>query len=76
MNNQFVSGTLDSRKDFDSTPKGQYDFWSEELNSSLRARKDWHKAADKIVSRYLDTRKGTGMETSDRVPFRLNLFPS
>lgn len=72
------TGNLESRKDFKDTKQGQYQFWSEEITASEKARRNWHKQGDKIVKRYLDARKDT-MENAQHistVPFRLNLFYS
>jgi len=69
------TGTIDSRDDFKNTPRGQYDYWMEELKASQKSREDWHKQADKIVMAFLDQRrKDVGRNFEYAMPFNLNLF--
>ena len=72
------SGAIETREDFKQDPKGQYDFWSEELKASQKAREKWHKQGNKIVKRYLDARSTQvdGIADKTNIPFRLNLFHS
>lgn len=74
-----VAGVIDSRKDFKNDPRGQYNYWSEELNASIGRRKKWWEQGDKIVSRFLDYRgsldaAGVGNEYARSK--KLNLFHS
>lgn len=76
---QFNSGVLQSRKDFKDTPKGQYQYWCEEIESSLNQRKRWHKDGGAIVKRFVDYRgsadpKNFEASDDDSVYMRLNLF--
>lgn len=61
--------TLESLKDFKNTPKGKYEYWSEEIKASQKMLEKWHKAGDKIVTKFLS-------ENNDSNDFRLNLFHS
>ena len=71
----YSSGVLESRKDFKNSPEGQYEYWHEEMGASGKARKNWHKQSDKIVKRFIDSRRDTPVAPSAAsVPFRLNLF--
>lgn len=71
------AGTIESRDDFEKTPRGQFSYWSEEVSASLKARKDWHKSGDAIVKRYIDGRAGQQREpATGHKLFRLNLFHS
>jgi hypothetical protein len=71
-------GALSSRKDFKKTPRGQYEFWSEEVRAAQKRVIGWQKQADTIVQRYLDKRRDTLVWRTREVdvPFRLNLFHS
>lgn len=72
-----TTGVIDSRKDYKNTPRGQYDFWMEELKSSEHARKHWHKQGDEVVKRFLDSRKSViSRNDMSGSPFKLNLFHS
>lgn len=69
------SGSLDSRDDFEDTPRGQYEYWNEEVVASQIARRDWHKEAARINTKFLDTRKsGDTADSGEGQAFRLNLF--
>jgi len=72
------AGTLESRKDFEKTPKGQYDFWSQEIKASQDMLEDFQKEGDIVNSRYLDDRKTNLTVSRSEAPgaFRLNLFNS
>lgn len=67
---------IESRKDYKDTPRGQHDYWQQEMSAATQARKTWHKQADNIVSRYLDSRKNHQYGSATGKPFRLNLFHS
>ena len=71
------AGVIESRKDYDKTPKGQFEYWDEEIKASMKARKEWHRQGDRIVKRYLDFRRNTDQQDIyTSIPFRLNLFHS
>lgn len=78
MANENNTGTLQSRKDFKDTPRGQYKYWMEEIKGSQKQRRRWHKQGDKIVKRYLDYRGDEAApdlsEDSAMNGMRLNLF--
>ena len=77
MENGVTSGSIDSREDFEATPRGQYKYWSEEISASESSRRKWHKEANKIHNRYVDKR--SDIDSSERYEghaFRLNLFHS
>jgi len=68
-------GNIESRKDFDKDPKGQFEYYAEELKASMSMLDKWHKTADKINNKY------TGKATSEQgkagtAGFKLNLFHS
>lgn len=70
-------GVLESRDDFKKNPRGQFDFWDEELKASKSARKKWHRQSDGIVKRFLDARGSEGVSKATLTQgFRLNLFHS
>ena len=73
------NGTIESRNEYKDTPKGQYDYWNEELTSSHKRLKKWQKKGDKIVRKYL----GAGATAANNDTLndgnsgaRLNLFHS
>lgn len=68
------SASIESVKDFDKTPEGQYKYWAEELSAARYANKSWHKKADKIVSRFLGESKQSSAHNAET--FNLNLFHS
>lgn len=72
------TGMIESRKDFKDNPRGQYDYWDEELNASKTSRKDWHKLGEQINKRYLDSRRNsmTARDSSGGSQVKLNLFHS
>ena len=47
-----TGASITSLKDYKKTPAGQYKYWLEELNASMKARRKWWKQGDKIVKRY------------------------
>jgi hypothetical protein len=67
-----TTASIESKTDFEDTPAGKYNYWAEELKTSLAARKPWWKKADKIVSRYLGEKKNG----DDSASFDLNMFHS
>ena len=79
MTTNNAAGTIESRKDFENTPEGQYKYWELELKASFKRTDKWHKQADMIQRRYIDDRK-SGADTTgdDKVAaggkFRLNVF--
>lgn len=75
MGQENTGATIESRKDFDKTPKGQYEFYSEELKASQFMLKKWHKQADKIVNRYIGKRSANNSQPQS-FTFDLNLFHS
>ena len=48
-----TGAAIESREEFKDTPRGQYNYWSEELNASLKMLEKWHKMGDRVVQRYL-----------------------
>lgn len=70
-----TGATIESKKDFDKDPKGQYAYYAEELGASQHMLKKWHKQADKIVNRYIGKRSSATSLTSSGA-FDLNLFHS
>ena len=71
--------TVDDTAEYEDTPKGLYDYYSDELNASIKMTSRWHKKADKIVNRYLG--KSTGSSVDGTIAgkgdmFELNLFHS
>lgn len=69
-------GVIKSREEFKDTPVDQHKFWCEELKSSEKQLKKWHKEADKIVNIYVDSDKRSDEYDNIDTPFRLNLFHS
>ncbi|RLA02481.1 MAG: hypothetical protein DRQ42_00565 [Gammaproteobacteria bacterium] len=70
---------LESRKDFDDTPREQYKYWMTEMTAASKRLEEWQKQADEIVSRYLDDRKNQNkrsLNNTNPQGFRLNLFNS
>lgn len=78
MANDMYAGAINSRKDYKQTPADQYKYWEEELNGAMRRVKGWWKQGDRIVARFLDSRRETeiSQDRSISIPFRLNLFHS
>lgn len=75
MGQENTGASIESRKDFDKTPKGQYQFYSEELGASQHMLEKWHKQADKIVNRYIGKRSVNNSQPQNYT-FDLNLFHS
>ena len=74
-----ATGSIEGRSEYEDTPKDQWDYWNEELNSSDKRLRKWKKKGDKIVRRYLgagapDTDNDTSGDRNDGA--RLNLFHS
>lgn len=69
-----VTGTIESRDDYEDDEQGQYQYWMDELTGSLDARKNWHRQGAKIVNRYLDGRSAENDGVLNLQ--RLNLFNS
>lgn len=68
---------IEGRDQFGEDKRGQYSFWEEELRASQKSRRNWHKLADKIYRRFLDSRRDTELQRETaQIPFRLNLFHS
>ena len=74
----YNTADITSREDYDSNPRGQYEYWSDELQASRKRLKTWHKQAGRIVRRYIDYRNDTEFVDvrSEGQAFRLNLFHS
>lgn len=71
------AGTIDSREDFEKTPRGQYKYWMEEVTAAETRLRKWHKESNKIHQRYVDTRREVDSVARDsEQAFRLNLFHS
>ena len=78
-NNTPNTGAIEGRSEFKDTPKGQFDYWNEELNSSHKRLRKWQKKGDRIVRRYLgagaaDAQNDTTGDNNQGA--RLNLFHS
>lgn len=75
-----TSGAIQSRDDYEDDSKGKYAYWVDELMSSEKQRKRWHKQAAKIVRRFVDERRSVSSDLNDSVGgdglSRLNLFHS
>lgn len=71
-----AAASIESKKDYEDTPQGKYKYWSEELTTSLAARKDWWKKADKIVNRYLGKLTAAASNSDSSKSFNLNMFHS
>jgi len=69
---------LQSRKDFENDPKGQYRYWCIELNASEKNLKAFIRQGNKIVERYLAAAPGSASDLSyeAKTVFHLNLFYS
>jgi hypothetical protein len=76
MSNEEQHGaSIESRKDFAKTPKGQYKYYSEELGASAKMLNQWHKQADKITQKFLG-KTPAGQNKDSLTNFKLNLFHS
>lgn len=68
-----MSAQIESRSDFENLQ----DYWKAELDASHEMLKKWHKQSDKIISRYIDSRKSDDRLTIGTIEAkRLNLFNS
>lgn len=78
IKNQTTGAAIESRKDFKSTPQGQYKYWDAEIKASQKTLMDWKRKADRIVTRYLDARVRAVDTDRDNIhqQFKLNLFHS
>lgn len=75
MGQENTGASIESRKDFAKTPKGQYEYYSEELSASKFMLEKWHKQADKIINRYIGKRSTNNSQPQNST-FDLNLFHS
>ena len=82
-----TAGAIQSRKDFDQDPSGQYKYWHIEMQSAFKRLRSWHTMGDVVTKRYIDDRTGQGIGASlhgsyagqldgNTGRFRLNLFNS
>ena len=75
-----TGAAIESREEFKDTPRGQYNYWSEELNASLKMLEKWHKMGDRVVQRYLGSYQSRLESDRDAMLGqnlnRLNLFHS
>jgi hypothetical protein len=85
MTQENVSGAIVSRKDYASTPEGQYNFWTLEMEAARKRLRHWRKQSNDISRRYVDDRVGSqGTDIEGRAGkaegaggmFRLNIFHS
>lgn len=79
MTTDIVTGSIESRKDFEKTPTGQYRYWELELKASFKRTRKWHKQADSIQRRYVDDRASGNDDSKSAAAggkFRLNVFHS
>ena len=65
-------GSIESKSDFKDTPRGNYQFWQQELAACSQRLAKWLKLGDKVVNLYLDSRADIQGEHG----FKLNLFYS
>ena len=72
---QATGASLESRKDYKDTPKGQYEYYAEELGASAKMLEKWHKQADKIVNKFIGKNPAGANDTTIN-QFKLNLFHS
>lgn len=74
------SGAIQSREDYEDDAKGKYAYWCDEIMSSEKQRRRWHKQGAKIVRRFVDERKRVNADLNDDSTAggmsRLNLFHS
>lgn len=71
-----TTGVIQSRKDYENDPSGQYRYWCEELKASDKNLRDFRNDGTKIVTRYKGGKR-TGRDSEVRAGrFRLNLFHS
>jgi len=70
---QATGATIESKDDYEKTPRGQYAYYSEELNASKLMLKRWHKQSDKIVNRFVGKRSNSA-DSPQADSFDLNLF--
>lgn len=75
MTDTSTGASIESKKDYAKTPKGQYEYYSEELKASKYMLQKWHKQADKIVNRYIGKRSANNSQPQ-AYTFDLNLFHS
>ena len=72
-----IVGTLESRKDFEDNPEGQYRYWLSELDASEKMLREWKDMGTRIVHRFLG---GAQRYRDSKVPdergglFQLNVF--
>ncbi len=77
MATDVTTGQIQSRKDFNKTPSGQYKYWHEEIKSSEKNLANFRKLGSRIVQRY---KGGTQASRDAKSPderggnFKLNLF--
>ena len=79
MATDVVTGSIQSRKDYEKTPSGQYKFWETELKSAEKNLGTFRKEGIKIDKRYKGGKKNTEGLSGDGSRsgvFRLNLFHS
>ena len=67
-----TGAVLESKKDFEDTPQGQYNYYAAELKAALKLTEKWRKQSDKIVNRFLGKR--TVQSITPAKGFDLNLF--
>ena len=70
---------VDDKENYEDSPKGTYDYYSDEINASIKMTAKWHKKADKIVNRYLGKSTGSSVDGTTAGKgdlFELNLFHS
>ena len=74
----FNTAEITSRDEYKNTKRGQYKYWSDELNAFKKRIDQWHRQGAKIVKRFVDYRNDTEfLDTrAESQAFRLNLFHS
>lgn len=66
--------SIESRKEYKATPKGQADLWTDELNASKKMLKPFKKTGDKVTQRFLG--RSPNPNTDKANSSTLNLFHS
>jgi hypothetical protein len=71
MVNTSAQGHIETIKDYDNDPAGQYRRWAAELEASHKAQREWLNIGNKVVKAYKNDKQAGAEDT-----FRLNFFYS
>ena len=71
-----MAGEITSRKDYKETPKGQQEYWHQELKASEKSLKQFRKDGVKVVERFKGKHGKKSVGSSTKSSFQLNLFHS